>query len=479
VYTVAAAPPRPRVYAALTAAAVLCTAATSAHLYALAHEAFLFDSSTLFDRAGAPIAHYAAAALTFVRTDRRGAFIGLAVLAAAIAAVVSPATRRDPHVRGCAAAFVAAVVLSVLPAHIERWLAPSGGAFFRDPYIFFGLLLAGTMLQRCLDRGLTWIVVVVLAAQVVQQGRTATIPGLVDFFDHRDMLLFYRYQGQTVGIGRDLVEASRRFGRRVYLSPKVDETMRGMLSQWGVHFSSDLVLIGLNPVNGWFKNVAMGAVHPPDSMMESYIHGDRHVIANGPLLDVLGIDLVLTSEGEGPLPPGLVTVTKRNVAQARDTIDGDLILAANPDAWPKAVLLDTAAAALTLPVSAGCGHTAALCRDYEPMRPHRLPDGVSLREGNGEFTATFAPAPAARLLFLSSLYRPEWEAASAGGARLDVRPIANAFLGVTVPPGVDGVTIVYRPRVLRALTWFSGLTFGALCAAWVVSSWRTSRTPQA
>ena len=104
---------------------------------------------------------------------------------------------------------------------------------------------------------------------------------------------------------------------------------------------------------------------------------------------------------------------------------------------------------------------------------------MSLREGNGEFTATFAPAPAARLLFLSSLYRPEWEAASASGARLDVRPIANAFLGVTVPPGVGGVTIVYRPRVLQALTWFSGLTFGALCAAWVVSSWRQSRTHQA
>jgi hypothetical protein len=251
--------------------------------------------------------------------------------------------------------------------------------------------------------------------------------------------------------------------------------MHGTLSPAGVHFSSDLVLIGLNPVNAWFKNVAMGAIYPPASMMESHIAGDLQVIGNGPLLDVLGIDLVLMGEGEGPLPEGPQIVKEAPVRQKRALIAGRLRIAANPDAWPKAVLLDSAAAAVTLPVHAGCAHTAALCRDYAPMVPLRRPGTVSLRERDGEFDATFAPADVERLLFISGVYRSEWEATSADGVRLAVQPVAGAFLGVSVPPGVGHATIVYRPRVLQALTWVSTLTFTGLCLTWVVLRRRESR----
>jgi len=475
VYAFAAATVRVRVYAGLGIAAALCVVATSAHLYALAHEASLFDAATRFDRDGATLKLYTDAALTFGTNNRRAPLIGLALLVSAVAGVLARATRHDPHLRGCAAAFVASVGFSLLPREAVQWLAPSGASLFRDPYIFFGLLLGGTMLQRWIDSGHTRLVALLLVAQGVQQDATVVRPALYDLLGHTHVLLFYRYQDRAVDLARDIVDASHRFGRRFYLSPDVDVAMRGGFSPAGVHFSSDLALIGLNPVNGWFKNVAMGAIAPPTSMMESFISGKHDVIANDALLDVLGINFVLTSEPEGPVPH-LKVIMNRRVRQSRAPIDGDLMIAANVDAWPEAVLLDAAAAALTLPTQPGCGHTAALCRDYRALVPLRRPETVSLRAGHGVFSASFAPAQVERLLFISGLYRPEWEATLADGTRLSVRPVAGAFLGVTVPPGAGQVTVVYQPRTLRALTWLSGLTFGGLCVAWAVLRRRDART---
>jgi len=454
VYTVAIAPVRARVYAGLAASAALCVAANTAHLYALAHEAMLFPTGTAMVRQGASLQFFVEGALSLDR-DRRGALIGLSFLTSALFAVFARSTWREPHVRGTATALIGAITLSVLPPYIVQWLAPSGSALFRDSYIFFGLLLAGTMLQRWVDRGLGWWVALLLACQVAQQGASVVGPGLVDFFDHKGRLLFYKYQGQSVGLGREVQDAARRFGRRVYLSPDVEFAIRGRLSRLGLHFSTDLALLGLNPVNAWFKNVAMSDIQPPTSMMESFISGNMNVVANQSLLDVLGINLVMIAAGENV--PDFLTVVRSKSP----------IIAGNPHAWPKAVLLNHSAADLTLPVRAGCAHTAALCREYTPIRPLRLPDVVSLRERDGEFEASFAPSNEERILFISSLFRREWEARSSEGRTLTVQPVAGAFLGVTVPPDVTRIVAAYRPRLQQGLTWFSTLTYAGLCVTWI------------
>jgi hypothetical protein len=48
---------------------------------------------------------------------------------------------------------------------------------------------------------------------------------------------------------------------------------------------------------------------------------------------------------------------------------------------------------------------------------------------------------------------------------LAVHPVADAFLGVVVPPGVTDVTVAFTPRIQIALTWLSNLVFaGAIVA---------------
>ena len=76
-----------------------------------------------------------------------------------------------------------------------------------------------------------------------------------------------------------------------------------------------------------------------------------------------------------------------------------------------------------------------------------------------------------RLLFLSAFYRPEW-VATAGEETLAIEQMAGAFIGVTVPPGVQDIDLAFRPRTRMALTWVSGLSLVALLVAFGTITWR-------
>jgi uncharacterized membrane protein YfhO len=135
------------------------------------------------------------------------------------------------------------------------------------------------------------------------------------------------------------------------------------------------------------------------------------------------------------------------------------------------VLLRAEAAQAKLPLRPGCPHRAALCRDFSALTRQRLPETVELEESNGRYVARFMPAAEDRLLFISAGYRPEWQARSAAG-RLPITPAAGAFLGVTVPAGVEQVDLRFETPMRALLTWVSALTLLTLVAMVGVSLWR-------
>jgi hypothetical protein len=466
IYALAAAPRRRYVYACLGLGALFCLAITAEHIYTLVHEASLFPPGTEFTRNGSTLTAYVEHALTTVPRSRRAPFIGLGLGLAAVASVVRLPTLRDPHVRACAVAFVAAVTLSLVPPSFSQWFAPSGTWLLRDVIVFFGLLAGGDILQRGLGSPHLWrrgAALALILIQAVQQGAVVTWPSVEEFLQYRGRLLFYRYQGRAVGLGQVLVRHAEKFGPRVYLSRPVEDAMRGRLSRDGIHFSSDLVFLGLNPINGWFKNVSMDRLYPSESLMESFIRGDRNAIENGTMLDVLGVNIVVTTDSEGPIPSGLRLVERVHL----QGLDEDVLILVNPDAWPQAVLMETDAHALSLPLNPGCPHRGALCRDYESLARRRLPGAVALTRTNGRYVARFPPSDRERLLFVSATYRPEWRATSSEGP-VPVHPVAGAFVGVMVPTGITDITIAFVPRLQIALMWFSHLTFFGLAAMFCV-----------
>ena len=479
VYVVVAAPPERRVYLCLGTAAALCVAIASSRIYTLVRELRLFPV-TSEDRGGVDMTSYVGAFVwPLVPNGGRAPFIGFGIGTAAIAALGSFARGMDAHLRGCVAAFFVSALFNVIPSSTWSWILPGISPFtFRDPMVFFGLLAGGHVLQRAFrarQRAYRYAAAILLLLQVIQQWFLLAAPTLDEPRRRADKLQFYRHQGHAVELARVLVDNAQRFGPRIYLSRDVDKVMQGNLSSDGIHLSSDLVLLGLNPVNGWFKNVSVAVMQPPMALMESFISGDSNVIRNPTLLDVLGINLVLTTEHETRVPPGLQVVARPHVHDERLS---DLVVLANADAWPEAVLLPRDAYNLELPIHPGCAHTGAMCRDYEPLSRMRLNGSVSLQVSNGRYIAQFPPSDEERLLFISAMYRPEWRAAATTGA-LTIHPVANAFLGVTVPAGVTDVTVEFTPRIQIALTWFSNLVLlGSAAAVFLARRRRSDRIDQ-
>ena len=494
IYAVALAPRR-RTYAALGLAILLSVAMSSERIHAFASEMVRFPEGMVREQiqAGYTWRHYLDAAF-FPATPRvwtalqagvdagpayfdsnrllRDPFFGLPLLIALVGAIGAAWSRRrtDPDSRAAAVAVVAAIGLTFVP---PTWLlrVPSGSWLFRDPALFLGLLAATAFVQRRTRAGrLHPVVLALVAAQLLQQVITVW-PAISFIYERRDDRRFYQRQGEPVGLAGVLAKEAATFGPRVYVSERVQGLARGYLSHHGLHDLTDLVFLGLNPVNAWFKSVSMDPVHPSNTFMHGFIRGDASVLANANLLDVLGVNLVVVSDGADQLPPGLKPLHRMNIE-----VDGaaeTLIVLGNRSAWPKAALLAPQALDVPLPVMPGCRHRAALCRDYAGLRQARLPGTVELDVHQGHYRARVEPANRERLLFMPVTYREQWRVQGPPtGAR--TVPVAGAFLGVLVPAGVTEVDVAYVPTARRLLTWFSSATAVILLGA----LWFAGRRPE-
>jgi len=459
VYAVFLAGTRRWAYGRLLTAGLLCGAICLERVYYVATEALRFPPSLILPRPILTWVAYVTGALapfTNYSSDMRLAFVGLPVLAVVVASTIQFRQLVQRHDRALLIAALAAFALGLMPREVSRWVSPSGGWLFKDPLVILALLASIPWLQRQLDHPRRWrqrLALVLVIAQVGQQAATIW-PGVHDFYLARGRLDFYRHLGTPFGLGADIIAAAETNGRRIYLSPQLDSWTRGQLSSIGLYSSSDLALLGLNPVNGWFKGVSMDHISPSAMLMHGFISGSLDTMSNETLLDVLGVNLVLLADTE-PSPPGLVPVplaaTQRLNAERRH-----IKLLANPDAWPKAVLLTADATSVPTPLREGCGHQGALCRNYDALATRRLPSPVNLTtDGAGHYSMHFVSSDEPRVLFASINSRPEWVAVGDGSRRLTVRAIGGAFVAIEVPPGVGDVRLDFVPRIHMVLTAFS------------------------
>ena len=96
---------------------------------------------------------------------------------------------------------------------------------------------------------------------------------------------------------------------------------------------------------------------------------------------------------------------------------------------------------------------------------------MTLTRRHGTVTAAFAPGDGPRHLLVSEMYRPGWQA-RAGGRSLPVAAAWAGLIAVDVPPGVREVTLRYRPALVVALTWTSGMLLVGLAAGLALTAKR-------
>jgi hypothetical protein len=87
----------------------------------------------------------------------------------------------------------------------------------------------------------------------------------------------------------------------------------------------------------------------------------------------------------------------------------------------------------------------------------RAPRGVLGERWNGtDLSVQLAPARGPRVLMLSQLYRPGWQAQLSDGRTVGGYRLFGGFTGFDLPPGVDSATVSFEPTtriVLTGVTW--------------------------
>ncbi len=383
---------------------------------------------------------------------------GAVFMAAAVVSSFSAIVHQDWKKISLAVGFAFAITMSLLNPD-DLYGIPSGTWLFRDMAVFFGIILAANFLQLLPKRNLLAVLQVVTVFLLA-------VPSLYYSSGARS---YYRDAETPTPLMQEMIEKAAGQEQRIYFAPHIEKYLsrgrNGILND-----PLELALFGFSPVNGWFKGVSQDIFFPSASLMHGFIRGNKATLENQPLLDLLGIELIVADDDDLPANQNLGELWNKKLE------DGTIIhLLRNKTAWKRAWLMDIAAQNIKVKQMEGCSIKGFLCADVGELAATKLPYDVTISGGNGNMQATFLPDKIEMLLVFSSLYRKDWQAYS-GSRKLDVIALADALLAVKIPADVAEVSLKYQPELRATLRIVSMVCFCA-CLAFLFISAIVRRKP--
>jgi hypothetical protein len=312
---------------------------------------------------------------------------------------------------------------------------------FRDPVTLCAILLAGMAAERGLQRQhVRHVTGFLLALQIAAVASVAAPYARYAWDETRSAAPWFRAATAATPAADALVSALARPGL-VAFSPRVErEVMNTTYLAAGIGVNG-LAYRGVHVLDGWFKGVSADPIWPDERLFYARIAPPQPFLESAASLDVLGVRYVLAQRGE-PVAPGL-RERPLNIAAAQE-----LVLYENEDARTGAILMDTDADTLHVPLLARCPNEHLLCRDLSALAKQR-PAAVTIVRKEGAIDVAFERADRPRTLVIAEMYRPAWTARTA-----DQHPptfaFLNSMLAVRVPAGATSVHFAYRPTLLYA-----------------------------
>jgi hypothetical protein len=250
-----------------------------------------------------------------------------------------------------------------------------------------------------------------------------------------------------LGFARDkrLVNYLRSVGvnstARIYLSSGSSVGSR----LWDTERGNGLALKGLTVVNGCFKGISTGLFFPDPALMIGEIKGQRDVIKNKDLLDVLAIRYVIATPYE-IRDPSLIKIGSFSPYEGFE-----LDILKNEDAWPLAVFIDDKAVNLRLPRRESCEHTRLLCADFSDYKKLRkLDKELILRGRNEEIIITTDTNNLERTVLMSIMYMPGWVIQTSSG-KFKASKSEEGLVTFKIPSGETKIILSYEPLQRIAL----------------------------
>ncbi|MGZ6248006.1 MAG: hypothetical protein ACXWMC_00090 [Syntrophales bacterium] len=200
------------------------------------------------------------------------------------------------------------------------------------------------------------------------------------------------------------------------------------------------------------KGVSQDEIHPSQSLPYGLITGERFrnwrynddkrgdwTIQDQALLTFLGIRALVVATDEHVTIPNLI---KGPAFIARDGTK--LTVYRNDSVLPRAFFVESKQLESVQPRS-NCSATHLTCLDLSTLvtsiNPAVRP--VNLWQDQKQITMTFSKANQIQELILTIMYRPEW---TIKPQFLSLQPVSfHGIIRIAIPPGVDGLSMEYRP----------------------------------
>jgi hypothetical protein len=343
----------------------------------------------------------------------------------AVLALVQLFRPAQPNVRAVAVGLLASIVYLMLPPAAYLDIVTVVWAF-RDGVNLYGILLGGVLLTSMRPRGaqvalgaLQCILVLATAAPLWTQNIfRASAPEARAQGTARDLAR----GGEVI---RALQASAAGQPARVLFAPRLRDRL-GSFGRDGIAHDT-LAYHGLPVVDVFARGIATSALHPDGGLLEGIIRAGPTTLFDPNLLSVLGITHVLAVADDRY---GAGLTLEQTVRRA----SGEAVhVLRNHAAWPRAVFVDDAAIGLQLPRVPGCGHDRFFCADFAPVVAHRREGApIAVDERHGTVRIRLPPQDTARIVMLSTWFRPGWRIAPAGAS---MRPIFEQLTAIRIPPG--------------------------------------------
>lgn len=391
-----------------------------------------------------------------VNMNRRWLFFGGPFAVIGIFAVVTRTRLHWLH-RSLAVAFLFAVVANCMPVEVWGKLL-AVPQLWSEPVTFFGILLAGVALQgvserRAGDHGPAFarsILVWQMAVVVLAMG-----PRWVNFLVDQPADQFAAHT--PGGLERTIRDLADKDGTiRVYLGPQADKITSNRVDRY---FETDINRVTVDVIPP-----ALPRFYPFKMYMHGRIDGDADTLVNRPLLDVMGIDILIAGP-EDTVPEGVTLLGTYDWFQ-----QDRFRIYRNDTAWPLVSVVDPGLRQVgSLPRRSSCPHDRLMCADFSPVHHARDTNQAADFAWYGDRLDIGLPASdRVRTLLVTQAFWDQWLAESADGRTLEVFPLLEAFVGIEVPPGVTDLSLAYVDTRYRHLTTLMLGTFAVCLLAMVL-----------
>jgi hypothetical protein len=374
-------------------------------------------------------------------------------------------------------AFISAFTLSMADTTVS--IVFSGLWLARDPLILFGMLTAAMLLSSILKSGTLFQKRVggfLLASQLIHitLGHVPLIASIgFDYNASKASVTHTRYAGEGAPskLKSWLTDNGGRKGQRIFLSKQIQDELSINWRDEGIYGNTDLTLLGLTVVTGWFKNISMDSIYPSRALMHGAISGDPWVMENKSFLDVAGIRWLLVGGSEAAFHQ------KNSKFKAPIFFEGkngkSLALLENPNAWPMAVFIDSPKGSLNnFPRAVDCPHAGISCANLETIKNARKLDVVTIQIEYGQMILRFPPSESERQIFLSFFAHDGWIARTKG-VELPIQKVGGAFMNIVVPAGIGEIELNYGSAwrlLILVISITSSITLTALLTMMALKS---------